>query len=370
MGFKRNWMGQAAWPWWMAAVWWQQLQWPVCGLGYPRLSSEGIETQRGETSLPLLCDDGAGCCTEQGGGWPQGEGHGSAQARGPRSWDPTIRDGCPQGRGQDPQGHGGEGAHFGQVAQVPGRASSILRPGTGELQEGPHAQPRGAGTIAGCTEDGLPGPQGRLRQPRRNADQTRAIAPGGSCGRMGTPSTGLRRRGRRHDRGDGREIGPEPQGSPCGLGAQNTGQACENSTPPRPAGPSRRSPLPSLDEFMETAIGIARRKKAAKEREEMEKGDPYMLSPSNRPPTMPSPPPRSTSRTRGTSRVPIKLKGRHPMPSPKPGSALARRLESKRKAVLEAAAAEAVQAVDSDDEDATLLGDLAGQTKIEDEVIE
>ena len=226
MGPKRSWMEQAIWPWWMAAVWWQQqLQWTVHGLGHSRPSPERTQAQRGEAPFPLLCDDGIGCCTEQGGGWLQGEGYGSSQARGPCTWDPTFCDGCTQSRGQDPEGYGGEGAYLGPMAQVPGRAPSILRPRKGQLQAGSHAQPGGTGPTTGCAKNGLPGPQGRLRQPGGDDDQARAGVAGGSCGRMGTPAADMRRRGRRHDRGDGREIGSEPQGPPCENGAQNTRQA-------------------------------------------------------------------------------------------------------------------------------------------------
>ncbi|CAE7899283.1 unnamed protein product [Symbiodinium sp. KB8] len=145
----------------------------------------------------------------------------------------------------------------------------------------------------------------------------------------------------------------------------------EKSTPPRPRGTTRRSPLPTLDEFMESSLGIARKNKTARVDEKAEEvGDPYLLSPSNRPPTMPSPGARSTSRPRGsTPRVPIKLKGRLAAPSPKPGSALAKRLEAKRKAALEATATVPVENLDTDEDECTLLGDLNGGPKEEEDAI-
>ena len=129
-------------------------------------------------------------------------------------------------------------------------------------------------------------------------------------------------------------------------------------TPPRPER-KRKSPLPTLDEFMEESMGFTRKSGAQTSREPpVPTDDPYMTSPS-RNTVMPSPGLRSSSRTRsGGPRVGVKLLGRKPVPSPKPESALAKRLQRRRQAMEKAAEQEAVT-VDTDDE--VFVGDLGSK---------
>ena len=100
-------------------------------------------------------------------------------------------------------------------------------------------------------------------------------------------------------------------------------------TPPCVAEKDGRGQRQSLDRFLAKAAAVAlqRQKEQQEERETAEViNDPYMTSPSANV-GQPSPPQRAKS---GTPSVPIKLKGRHAVPSPRPGTTLADKLDRVR----------------------------------------
>ena len=145
----------------------------------------------------------------------------------------------------------------------------------------------------------------------------------------------------------------------------------ETVTPPRPeqgrpgAGSSK-----AWDAFMEMAGGFARRSTVP----DVDTGegiptDPYMTSPS-RNTLMPEPETRTPSRTRPKSqRTPVKLLGRRPAPSPKPGSALAKRLEAKRRTAQSSFKIHGGE-ISDEEEDEVMVGALARQEGVPEEIVE
>ena len=131
-------------------------------------------------------------------------------------------------------------------------------------------------------------------------------------------------------------------------------------TPPCPAGKEDRGTRESLSRFVDKAMAMAMQRQQ-EQQAQMEQptpvDDPYMTSPSANV-GLPTPPHRAKATT---PRIGIKLKGRQPVPSPKPGSTLAAKLDKVRHNHASKDDSEA-QHIETDEED-DLLVELPKKTE-------
>ena len=125
-------------------------------------------------------------------------------------------------------------------------------------------------------------------------------------------------------------------------------------TPPCPAEGGGKPSRASLDRFMDAAITAAKQQMEKEQAErETAPDDPYLTSPSHHA-GQPSPPSRPKNLT---PRLGVKLKGRAPMPSPKPGTTLAAKLEQARQKGRGTGNGDALM-VESEDDEEDLLTEI------------
>ena len=131
-------------------------------------------------------------------------------------------------------------------------------------------------------------------------------------------------------------------------------------TPPCPSGTEDRGTRESLSRFLDKAMVLAlqrQQEQQAQTEQPAPVDDPYMTSPSADV-GLPTPPHRAKTMT---PRIGIKLKGRQPVPSPKPGSTLADKLDKVRSKHANKDDAGAMHIETDDEED--LLAELAKKTE-------
>ena len=326
----------------------------------------------GQAPVPfLLHDEGRPGADE--GHWQARPGGSPNPTWGVCTRHSTLRYSGSQGGDPGSKGPRGERSDLGQVAEVSDRTASCLCEREGALQEGPAAQPRRDGQVGRGPTGSLRGPPEGLQQSGDHEDQGDSAAqPGGDPGVAKAPGRLRGGAGRRHDGCDGGNTWRPSQGVPRDQDPRPPDESEGGCRDPSEAriGTSWNRKLQGMGRLHGDGWWLARRSK------EQEAGegegipiDPYMTSPS-RNTLVPEPEARTPSRTRPKSqRTPVKLLGRRPAPSPKPGSALAKRLEAKRRTALASFKIHGGD-ISDEEEDEVMVGALARQEEVPEEIVE